>query len=147
MASRPYTRVTPRRSRHRRNPQFRRDRRPKIAFASLEAALAIIPTLPRSMLARLTERMIDRMDEIDGDPDFEPEEDVDGAHDDGCGPVLINGHKVWGSELDGWMSKLPVYGIDQSRGPTNALAAMQERQAEEMGLERSPTGGWRHRRP
>ncbi len=30
-----------------------------------------MPSLPRAALARLTECMIDRMDEIDGDPDFE----------------------------------------------------------------------------
>ncbi|WP_267395013.1 MULTISPECIES: hypothetical protein [unclassified Sphingomonas] len=33
--------------------------------------LAVLPSLPRAELARLTERMIDRMDEIDGDPDLE----------------------------------------------------------------------------
>lgn len=32
---------------------------------------AAIPSLPRAELSRLTERMIDRMDEIDGDPDLE----------------------------------------------------------------------------
>lgn len=31
------------------------------------AMLAAIPSLPRAVLARLTERMINRMDEIDGD--------------------------------------------------------------------------------
>ncbi|WP_206378728.1 hypothetical protein [Sphingomonas paucimobilis] len=41
---------------------------------------AAIPSLPRAELARLTERMIDRMDEIDGDPDLEHllEDDEDG---------------------------------------------------------------------
>lgn len=33
--------------------------------------LAAIPSLPRPVLATLTERMIDRMDELDGDPDRE----------------------------------------------------------------------------
>ncbi|KQM62699.1 hypothetical protein ASE75_13810 [Sphingomonas sp. Leaf17] len=33
--------------------------------------LAAIPSLSRAGLAQLTMRMIDRMDEIDGDPDFE----------------------------------------------------------------------------
>lgn len=35
------------------------------------ALFAIIPSLPRAELARLTEQMIDRMDQIDGDPDLE----------------------------------------------------------------------------
>jgi len=38
--------------------------------------------MPRPCLARLTDRMINRLDEIDGDPDFEDlrEDDEDG-HD------------------------------------------------------------------
>ena len=43
---------------------------------SAAALFAAIPSLPRAVLARLTERMIDRMDEIDGDPD-----DEDGTHE------------------------------------------------------------------
>lgn len=46
------------------------------------AILAAIPSIPRSCLARLTERMIDRMDEIDGDPDLEDtREDWEDDHD------------------------------------------------------------------
>lgn len=46
------------------------------------AILAAIPSMPRPCLARLTDRMINRLDEIDGDPDFEDlrEDDEDG-HD------------------------------------------------------------------
>jgi hypothetical protein len=41
---------------------------------------AAIPSLPRAELSRLTERMIDRMDEIDGDADFEADGDeLDGS--------------------------------------------------------------------
>jgi hypothetical protein len=40
-------------------------------LASAPALFAAIPSLPRAELARLTTRMIDRMDEIDGDPDLE----------------------------------------------------------------------------
>lgn len=44
--------------------------------------LAVIPSLPRAELARLTERMIDRMDQIDGDPDLENlREDYEDNHD------------------------------------------------------------------
>lgn len=43
---------------------------------------AAIPVLPRHELARLTERMIDRMDQIDGDPDLEdPRDDDEDTHD------------------------------------------------------------------
>lgn len=46
------------------------------------ALFAIIPSLPRAELARLTERMINRMNEIDGDPDLEDlREDDEDAHD------------------------------------------------------------------
>lgn len=45
------------------------DRRHIIADPA--AIFAAIPSLPRPYLARLTERMIDRLDEIDGDPDLE----------------------------------------------------------------------------
>lgn len=42
----------------------------------LERLLAHIPSLPRASLSRLTTRLIERMDQIDGDPDLE------GVHDD-----------------------------------------------------------------
>lgn len=43
--------------------------------------LELMPSLPRPQLARLTDRMIDRMDEIDGDPDLEHlrDDDEDGS--------------------------------------------------------------------
>lgn len=52
--------------RMRRRPWHRLDR-----LASPQAMFAAIPSLPRAELARLTERLIDRMDEIDGDTDVE----------------------------------------------------------------------------
>lgn len=36
-----------------------------------DIALALIPSLPRPHLERLVQSLIDRMDEADGDPDFE----------------------------------------------------------------------------
>lgn len=49
---------------------------------SPESMLSAIPSLPRSTLAQLTQRMIDRMDEIDGDPDLEQfDEDNEDGHD------------------------------------------------------------------
>lgn len=45
------------------------------------ALLALIPSLPRAELVRLTTRMIDRMDELDGDPDAEIVHDDEDTHD------------------------------------------------------------------
>jgi hypothetical protein len=51
-------------------------------LASAPALFAAIPSLPRAELARLTTRMIDRMDEIDGDSDLEHlREDDEDTHD------------------------------------------------------------------
>jgi len=51
-------------------------------LASVTSLFAAIPSLPRAELARLTTRMIDRMDEIDGDPDHEDaHEDWEDGHD------------------------------------------------------------------
>lgn len=38
----------------------------------LAVALAVIPSLPRPVLSRLVARAIERLDEMDGDPDLEP---------------------------------------------------------------------------
>ena len=39
----------------------------------LNVALSVLPTLPRPLLARLVAHAIDRLNEIDGDVDLEPE--------------------------------------------------------------------------
>ena len=143
MATRPFTRAPRRRAKHLHNPQYRRDRRARPSMASLEAALALIPNLPRPLLCRLTDRMIERLDEMDGDVDLEPEEDVDGSHDDGCGMIIIHGRECWGSEHEQPFTTLPRYGADQTKGPINEVAAYAQHRAEALGLERSPTGGWR----
>lgn len=51
-------------------------------LVSSSRLFAAIPSLPRAELARLTMQMIDRMDDIDGDPDLEHlrDDDEDG-HD------------------------------------------------------------------
>jgi hypothetical protein len=57
----------------------------------LDALLATLPSLPRPVLARLTARLIECMDEQDGDPDLEPETDYgpeELAEDDGIGPDM-----------------------------------------------------------
>jgi hypothetical protein len=41
----------------------------------LSAVLGAIPSYPRSMIERLVARLIDHLDEQDGDPDLEPNGD------------------------------------------------------------------------
>lgn len=43
----------------------------------LDLILDTIPSLPRPLLARMVARMIDRLDQIDGDPDLEGQHDED----------------------------------------------------------------------
>ncbi len=62
--ARPAPRHAPRRS-------WRRDRRRSPHGAQLEAMLTVLPSLPRPALARLVQRVIDRMDDMDGDPDLD----------------------------------------------------------------------------
>ena len=57
--------------RHYRGWRRNRDRRRWTTGGSLEGMLAVIPSLPRPALARLVQHAIDRMDDIDGDPDLE----------------------------------------------------------------------------
>lgn len=40
----------------------------------VDTLLSVIPSLPRTVLDRLVTDMIDRMDEMDGDPDMEDDE-------------------------------------------------------------------------
>jgi hypothetical protein len=54
-------------------------------MGSLTAALAIIPSLPRPVLDRLTQRMIERLDALDDADGYEPnndEMDGNGSEDD-----------------------------------------------------------------
>lgn len=57
--------------------------------APLDVVLSVIPSLPRALLARLVERAIECLDELDGDPDVElngDEADHSGGEDD-CDPL------------------------------------------------------------
>ncbi|MEO6247023.1 MAG: hypothetical protein ABIO85_00365 [Sphingomicrobium sp.] len=45
--------------------------------ASINAALAMLPSLPRPVLSRLVSRMIERLDQIDGDADGEENDTED----------------------------------------------------------------------
>lgn len=67
MATRPFT-PTPRgksrrRSDHQRNTLWRRDRRHRASRRELALALAVLPSLPRPFLCRLTARTLDRLDD------------------------------------------------------------------------------------
>jgi hypothetical protein len=111
--------------------------------ATVGQMLAAIPSLPRAELSRLTERLIDRMDELDGDPDLEPEQDRCGAADDGCGAAYNGrGEIVWGTREEDPGVLKPIYSVDQTLGPINYGEASQEHHARDMGLVRSPRGGW-----
>lgn len=64
-----------------RRVRMRRWKRPN-DLTDMMSMFAAIPSLPRAELSRLTECMIDRMDEIDGDPDLEyTREDWEDGHD------------------------------------------------------------------
>lgn len=57
-------------------------RAPAYDVTPLDVLLASVPSLPRAILSRLTARMIDRMDEMNGDTDLEPDEDCCAAGED-----------------------------------------------------------------
>ena len=60
-----------------------------------------IPMLTRHDLEALTERLIDHLDQIDGDTDVEDgDEDRCEAGDDGCGPMFKRGIRYWGSDWE-----------------------------------------------
>ncbi len=50
------------------------------------AALDVLLALPPAALADLAERLIRRLDVLDGDADAEPDDDGEGDHDDEAGP-------------------------------------------------------------
>ena len=68
------------------------------AMLSLAPMLAAIPSLPRPILDRLVARMIDRLDEIDGEDDLE----------DGCDQEDIDE-----GEPEAFRAERPRYAIDQ----------------------------------
>ena len=88
--------------------------------APLATLLAAIPSLPRPLLSRLVQQMIDRLDDMDGDCDLE-DSDADEDDDPAGSPTLY--------------AVLPVYDIDQSKGPINATDAFRKRMTELLGVE------------
>ena len=91
----------------------------------LEVALAVLPTLPRPLLARFVANAIDRLDVMDGEADLEPEvteqddepeiDDPDEEDDHSGGNVEDEGEREVG------MAR-PDYGVDQSQGPQSPYA-------------------------
>ncbi len=65
-------------------------RAPAYDATPLDMLLASVPSLPRALLSRLTARMINRMDELDGDPNLEPDEDCCAAGDDDLAGVSVH---------------------------------------------------------
>ncbi len=86
-------------------------RAPAYDATPLDMLLASVPSLPRAILARLTARMIERLGELDGDPELE-DDDPAGADDDyGEGdPALPE---------PVFKLQVPTYALDQSQGPMN----------------------------
>lgn len=78
----------------------------------LDVLLATIPSLPRAVLSRLTARLIERMDEIDGDPDREDDDPDTGIEDDpqGFDPEQDYGGEELGErdEADDYFDHCPI---------------------------------------
>lgn len=80
--------------------------------AALPIALATIPSLPRPLLKRLVERAIDRLDELDGDPDLEDgDEDRCPAGDDSV--VAHVGQALAYNSEDSEDAEAPAFMLDQ----------------------------------
>ena len=76
---------------------------------ALPTLLSVIPSLPRPVLARLTARMIERLDELDGDPDLEDDDE------DSCVTDRPHDEHEEGDREDDTTRTAPrlVYSIDQ----------------------------------
>lgn len=82
--------------------------RPIAAPLPVEVLAAKIARLSRNEIEALTERLIDRLDALDGDPDLEDDDPAGGNSED-------EGELDYSRGLP-----LPRYGIDQRRLPLNA---------------------------
>ena len=78
--------------------------------------------LPRPVLSQLVQQRIDRLDDLDGKADLEPEEDRCSAADDGCG-IFLYGQLCWGSEHDDGAVR------DRDRRVDNEMLARLQRRA------------------
>jgi hypothetical protein len=55
-------------------------------------ALAVLLALPPAVLQVLAERIVDRLDALDGDPDAEPDDDPEADHDGEAAPWAPDEH-------------------------------------------------------
>lgn len=95
--------------------------RGRAAAFPLSLIAQALPKLSRCDLEALTERLIDRLDELDGDPDLE-DDDPSGVYDE-------DGQNTgFGLEtpVEQLVELMPKYDIDQSGGPTNFNAAYKD---------------------
>ena len=58
---------------------------PALSPRRLASALAVLAALPAPALADLTERLIDRLDALDGDANAEPDQDGEADQDEEAG--------------------------------------------------------------
>jgi hypothetical protein len=125
----------------------------------------ILSRFDRAQLEGFISVAIELLDIADGDLDVEPngdELDGDMSEDDfcwqnanwigapGCPVSDPGGDPLDDGEAEDWRPDgitlpRPIYGDDQSLGPTNEREAFTEHRAQLLGLERSPSGGWRKR--
>lgn len=81
---------------------------PQAQFLPRTITLGLMP-MDRKAIERQIDALIDLLDQIDGDPDMEPDhEDYDPCD--------------FGERRE-FMATVPIYGIDQSEGPLNAELA------------------------
>lgn len=113
-----------------RNAPWRRTRRrPWAQPGDVDAAawlFGAIPSLPRAELERLAERVIETMDDLDGDPDLEDDDPAGGNVEDEGEP------EDWRS--DGIEADRPVYVEDQSLGPINQSHAVRNFERKRLSL-------------
>lgn len=87
-----------------------------IPFAAPAANPAyILSTMDRYQIEALIEAAIAWVDDLDGDPDLED--------DDPAGDGLDERGEVEDWRPDGVVLPMPVYGVDQTRGPINEREA------------------------
>lgn len=121
----------------------------------LDVLLASVPSLPRAILSRLTARMIERLDEPDGDTDLEPEPDCCAAGDDmvcgGLSPGRIQeyGAPHPGSDDDAEPKHASAFDRDQTHRPQARYTQARRRRKPAMPMlgnvgELIPVGRWRH---
>ena len=80
---------------------------------ALGEMLSAISSLPRPLLARLIEKAIDHLDEMDPDPDQEEDDPVGQCDEDGVNTNSMEGSAARGShDLDNEL--VPDWGIDQT---------------------------------